>query len=109
MTNISKKNTVRINQKIFCKEVRLIGEDGNQVGIVETSEALKMSQEAGFDLVEVAPKADPPVCKILDYGKYLYRQKKIEQKHKKMQNKGEMKGIRRLAGPSSRSRIRYSQ
>jgi translation initiation factor IF-3 len=53
-----------------------------------------MAQEAGVDLVEVAPKANPPVCKVMDYGKYLYRQNKIEQKHKKLQKQGEMKGIR---------------
>lgn len=53
-----------------------------------------MAEEEGLDLVEVAPKANPPVCKILDYGKYLYRQNKIEQKHKKMQKAAEMKTIR---------------
>lgn len=57
-------------------------------------EALQLANEYGVDLVEVAPKAVPPVCKLMDYGKYLYRQNKIEQKHKKMQKQGEMKGIR---------------
>ena len=57
-------------------------------------EALALALEQGLDLVEVAPKAVPPVCKLMDYGKYLYRQNKIEQKHKKMQKQGEMKGIR---------------
>lgn len=57
-------------------------------------EALQLAVERGLDLVEVAPKAVPPVCKILDYGKYLYRQNKIEQKHKKMQKQSEMKGMR---------------
>jgi translation initiation factor IF-3 len=57
-------------------------------------EALKLAQEHELDLVEVAPKAVPPVCKLLDYGKYLYRQNKIEQKQKKMQKQSEMKGIR---------------
>jgi len=57
-------------------------------------EALLLAAEHGLDLVEVAPKAVPPVCKLMDYGKYLYRQNKIEQKHKKMQKQGEMKGIR---------------
>lgn len=55
---------------------------------------MNMATEAGVDLVEVAPKANPPVCKLMDYGKYLYRQNKIEQKHKKQQKQGEMKGIR---------------
>ena len=57
-------------------------------------EALKLAEDEGLDLVEVAPKAVPPVCKILDYGKYLYRQNKIDQKHKKMQKTAEMKTIR---------------
>lgn len=57
-------------------------------------EALQLAEAHGLDLVEVAPKAVPPVCKLMDYGKYLYRQNKIEQKHKKMQKQGEMKGIR---------------
>lgn len=57
-------------------------------------EALILAQERGLDLVEVAPKAVPPVCKLLDYGKYQYRQKKIEQKHKRLQKQAEMKGIR---------------
>jgi len=57
-------------------------------------EALRIAREAELDLVEVAPKANPPVCKILDYGKYLYRQNKIDQKHKRMQKQAEMKGIR---------------
>ncbi len=57
-------------------------------------EALAIAAEIGLDLVEVAPKANPPVCKLLDYGKYQYRQRKIEQKHKKMQKQAEMKGVR---------------
>jgi len=64
------------------------------LGVKSLEDALKLAEEAEMDLVEVAPKADPPVCKILDYGKYLYRQNKIEQKHKKMQKQTEMKGIR---------------
>ena len=64
------------------------------MGVKSLEDALKLAEEAEMDLVEVAPKADPPVCKILDYGKYLYRQNKIEQKHKKMQKQTEMKGIR---------------
>lgn len=64
------------------------------MGVKSLEDALNLAQEAEMDLVEVAPKADPPVCKILDYGKFLYRQNKIEQKHKKMQKQTEMKGIR---------------
>jgi len=74
--------------------VRLIDEEENQLGVKSLEEALQLAQERGLDLVEVAPKANPPVCKLLDYGKYIYRQNKIEQKHKKMQKQAEMKGIR---------------
>ena len=72
----------------------MIDENDEQLGVKPRDEALQMAQNAELDLVEVAPKADPPVCKILDYGKYLYRQKKIEKKHKRMQKQAEMKGIR---------------
>ena len=85
---------LRINRQIRVPEVRLIDEDENQLGVKSLEEALQIASEHGLDLVEVAPKVVPPVCKILDYGKYLYRQNKIEQKHKKMQKQGEMKGIR---------------
>lgn len=64
------------------------------MGVVSLEEALRLAAEAELDLVEVAPKADPPVCKILDYGKYLYRQSKVEQKQKRLQKQAEMKGIR---------------
>ena len=64
--------------------VRLIDDGNNQVGIIETSEAIDMAREAGLDLVEVAPTSDPPVCRIMDYGKWLYEQKrKIREAHKK--------------------------
>lgn len=74
--------------------VRLIDENDEQLGEVSTEEALRMAQDRELDLVEVAPLAKPPVCKILDYGKFIYRQNKIEQKHKRMQKKAEMKTIR---------------
>ena len=61
-----------INEQIRDKEVRLIGEDGEQLGIVSSRDALKMAEEAGLDLVKIAPTAKPPVCKIVDYGKYKY-------------------------------------
>lgn len=61
---------------IRAKEVRLIDEDGKQVGLVSTEEALKMAKDRGYDLVEVAPNANPPVCKIVDYGKYKYQMSK---------------------------------
>jgi translation initiation factor IF-3 len=67
---------VRINQRIRVPEVRVIGEEGEMLGILPTHEALKRAQERGLDLVEVNPKAEPPVCKILDYGKFKYDEKK---------------------------------
>lgn len=85
---------LRINRQIRVPNVRLIDEDDAQLGEKTIEEALQIASGHGLDLVEVAPKATPPVCKIMDYGKYLYRQNKIEQKHKKMQKQGEMKGIR---------------
>lgn len=85
---------LRVNRQIRVPTIRLIDENDNQEGIKATDEALRMAEERGLDLVEVAPKANPPVCKILDYGKYLYRLNKQEQKQKKMQKQGEIKGIR---------------
>jgi translation initiation factor IF-3 len=72
----------------------LISDDGEQFGIVSIEKALALAEERGLDLAEVAPNVNPPVCKILDYGKYQYHQKKIETKHRKMQKKAEIKGIR---------------
>ncbi len=91
-SGISKQ--LRINRQIRVPNVRLIDEDDEQLGEKTLDEAMQLASERGLDLVEVAPKAVPPVCKLMDYGKYLYRQNKIEQKHKKMQKQGEMKGIR---------------
>jgi len=67
---------MRINNAIRVKEVRLIDSEGNQRGVAPTSEALALAREAGLDLVEIAPQANPPVCRILDYGKYKFEQEK---------------------------------
>ncbi|MFW5915276.1 MAG: translation initiation factor IF-3, partial [Planctomycetota bacterium] len=82
----------RINERIKSDMVRLVYEDGEHVGIVSRDEAIKRAQEQDKDLVEVAPDADPPVCKVLDYGKFKYRQKKRRKKQK--QSKSELKEIR---------------
>ena len=74
-----------INEQIKDKEVRLIGPDGEQLGIVSSREALKRAEEAELDLVKIAPKAKPPVCKIIDYGKYKYEQVRKEKEAKKKQ------------------------
>ena len=73
------RDETRINERIRVPQVRLIGEDGNQVGVVDTEEALRYAQERDLDLVEVAAEARPPVCRVLDYSKYKYEQ---EQKAK---------------------------
>ena len=72
----SREPEVRINQRIRAREVRLVDEGGEQLGVVPIREALSMSEERGVDLVEVAPKANPPVCRLMDYGKYKYELKK---------------------------------
>ena len=72
-----------INEQIKDKEVRLIGPDGEQLGIVSSREALKRAEEAELDLVKIAPKAKPPVCKIIDYGKYRYELARKEKKQRK--------------------------
>jgi len=82
-----------VNNQIRAEKVRLIGPDGKQLGIFNLKEAIKKARQAGFDLVQVTDKVTPPVCKIMDYGKYLYQQKKKERKMRKTQG-GEMKNIR---------------
>ena len=77
-----------INEQIRDREVRLIGEDGEQLGIMSAREAMKIAQEAELDLVKIAPAAKPPVCKIIDYGKYKYeaRQERKRRTKKKAEN-----------------------
>jgi translation initiation factor IF-3 len=81
--NYNKTPRVRVNRNIFAREVRLIDSDGTQIGIVNINEALRMAYDKNLDLVEIAPTARPPVCKIIDYGKYKYQEKKKEQEAKK--------------------------
>ena len=83
-----------INEQIRDKEVRVIGEDGEQLGIMPTKEAQKLADDAGLDLVKIAPTATPPVCKIVDYGKYRYEQARREKEAKKKQKTVEVKEIR---------------
>ena len=66
---------IRVNHRIRVPEVRVVGIDGANLGVMDTGEALRIAQEAGVDLVEVNPKGNPPVCKILDFGKYKYEEK----------------------------------
>ncbi len=83
-----------INEQIRDREVRLIGEDGEQLGIMSAREAQKVAEEAGLDLVKIAPNAKPPVCKVIDYGKYRYELARKEKDAKKKQKTVELKEIR---------------
>ena len=83
-----------INEQIRDKEVRLVGADGEQLGIVSSKEAQRIADEAGLDLVKIAPNAKPPVCKVIDYGKYRYELARKEKDAKKKQKTVELKEIR---------------
>ena len=83
-----------INEQIRDREIRLVGENGEQLGIMSTKEAMKIAQEAELDLVKIAPTAKPPVCKIIDYGKYRYELARKEKEAKKKQKVIEVKEIR---------------
>ena len=85
---------VRANERIRAKEIRLIGEDGEQIGVLPASEGLRLAKEKNLDLVEVAPKANPPVCRIMDYSKYKYDQEKKERLARKKQRVIHIKEIR---------------
>ena len=83
-----------INEQIRDREIRLIGEDGQQLGIMSSREAMKIAREAELDLVKIAPQAKPPVCKIIDYGKYRYELGRREKEAKKKQKTIEVKEVR---------------
>ena len=95
---ISKEQQVQINEDIRDKEVRVIGSDGGQLGIMSASEALEKAAEANLDLVKIAPQAVPPVCKIMDYGKYRFEQQKREKEAKKNQRTFDIKEVRLSLG-----------
>ncbi|MBQ2210786.1 MAG: translation initiation factor IF-3 [Prevotella sp.] len=92
MKNDKMKNQYRINEQIRVREVRIVGDDGSSV--VPTREALDMAREQGVDLVEISPNANPPVCRLIDYSKFLYQQKKRQKEMKAKQVKVEVKEIR---------------
>ena len=85
---------LRINEEIRCKEVRLVDDAGQQMGVMAPREAAKIAAEKGLDLVEVAPTANPPVCRIMDYGKYKYEQSKKEKEAKKNQHTTSVKEVK---------------
>jgi translation initiation factor IF-3 len=93
-TSVSRTPEVRINERIRVPQVRVIGEDGSQVGVLATRDALQMAQSKGLDLVEVSPTARPPVCRIMDYGKYKYEQNRRARKAKKNQHVMHLKEIK---------------
>ena len=83
-----------INEQIRDREVRLVGEDGEQLGIMSARDAFKMAQDANLDLVKIAPTAKPPVCKIIDYGKFRYELTRKEKEARKKQKTTEVKEVR---------------
>lgn len=88
------KSDVRVNDRIRSREVRLIGKDGKQEGVVPIDQALSKAVEAGQDLVEVAPQASPPVCRIMDFTKYRYEQEKQERENRHHQRHAHLKELR---------------
>ncbi|PZX18335.1 translation initiation factor IF-3 [Palleronia aestuarii] len=84
----------RVNDRIRAPEIRLIGADGDNVGVVSPSRALQLAEEAGLDLVEISPNASPPVCKIMDFGKFKYEQQKRESEARKKQKTIEVKEVK---------------
>lgn len=83
-----------INEQIRDREVRLVGADGEQLGVMSSREAMRIAEEAGLDLVKIAPTAKPPVCKIVDYGKFRYEQARKEKEAKKKQKTIDVKEVR---------------
>lgn len=88
------KKFIRINEKIRVPQVRLIGADGNQLGVMSVERAQDLANQSGLDLVEVAPQATPPVCRIIDFSKFKYDQEKKEREAKKHQKQSRIKEIR---------------
>ncbi|HIP88290.1 MAG TPA: translation initiation factor IF-3, partial [Anaerolineales bacterium] len=88
------RSAYRVNEAIRAPEVRLLGPEGEHVGVVSLREALRRAEEYGLDLVEIAPTADPPVVRIIDYGKFIYEQTKKEREARRSQKQAEVKEIR---------------
>jgi len=85
---------LRMNERIRAEQVRVIDQDNQQIGIIDVSEALAMARQAGMDLVEVAPTSSPPVCRVMDYGKWKYDQKKKDHKNRHRQHQVVIKEVR---------------
>ena len=84
----------RLNEQVKVPTIRLIGPNGDQIGIVDTREALKAARDAGLDLVEISPNAEPPVCRIMDYGKFQFEAKKLKSEQRKKQKQVQLKEIK---------------
>ncbi len=92
--SVPKVPEVRVNERIRVPQVRVIGDDGEQVGVLATRDALALAQSKGLDLVEVSPTARPPVCRVMDYGKFKYEQNRRARKAKKKQHHTQLKEIK---------------
>ena len=87
-------NKARINEEITLNEVRLVGKEGEPLGVVSISEAMEVAEQASLDLVEISPNAEPPVCKVMDYGKFLFEKSKTLKEQKKKQKQIQVKEIK---------------
>lgn len=94
LPNLSSKDTTRVNERIRVREVRLVDQNGAQVGVVPIDQALKMATEASLDLVEVAPSANPPVCRIMDFAKFKYEKAKQDRENRQHQRATAIKELR---------------
>ena len=92
--NIAKEKELRTNGRINAPEVRLIGNDGQQIGVVSGNDALRRAGEAGLDLVEISPNASPPVCRIMDFGKYQYEESKRRHAARRKQKQMQVKEVK---------------
>lgn len=91
---IAKNNELQMNEEIRDKEIRVVGDDGSQLGVMSAKDAYKLATQQNLDLVKIAPQATPPVCRIMDYGKYRYEQARREKEAKKNQKIVEIKEVR---------------
>ena len=101
------KKATRVNNQIRVPQIRVVGQDGEQVGIMDTQEALRVAEESDLDLVEVAPDSRPPVCRIMDYGKYKYEQSKRVKESRKKQHVVQLKEIRFKTAKISEHDLEY--
>ena len=109
---MSKNVDVILNEEIDFPEIRCVGDDGEQYGLISSQEALKIAEDKGLDLVLIAPDAKPPVCKIMDYGKFRYQQEKKQKEAKKKQKQIEIKEIKlsvKIAINDSNNKVKHAK